>query len=137
MTKNLAEILARDPLYPTTPCQYCSGPVGYGEHEKYCSKNPENLARLCGYGGCINSGNVIYGEGDWICRGHADLRSAHARLKSAKSNISFAKSTMKSLQTELAKIRLSIPQMMEKEIEAKEHLEKTKFKSVLAGVETN
>lgn len=117
------------------PCQYCSNPVGYGDHEKYCSENPENLARLCGYAACPYPGNISY-DYEWICRHHADLRNARARLKSAEGNTSFAKSTMERLQTELEKIRLSIPEMLDKEVEAREHLEKTEFKNALNGVKT-
>ena len=118
------------------PCKYCSEPVGYGDHERYCSQNPENLARECGYVLCPHPGNVIWEEGDWICRHHADLRGARARLKSVEGNISFAKSTMERLHKELDKVRLSIPQMMVDEVEAREHLECTKFKTSLAGAVT-
>lgn len=117
------------------PCQYCTKPVGYGDHEKYCSENPENLARDCGYIGCEHPGNII-SDYEWICRHHADLRNARARLRSAAGKISFAKSSMKQLQAELEKVRLSIPQMMFDETEAREHLEKTKFKNALNGVKT-
>ena len=115
------------------PCKYCSKPVGNGDHEQYCSQNPENLARVCNYVLCQFPGNVIWEEGDWICRHHADMRGARARLKSAKGNISFAESSLKRLSQEQEKIRLSIPEMLDKEIKAQEHLEKTKFRITLAG----
>lgn len=115
------------------PCRYCSKPVGYGDHEQYCSENPVNLARLCKVEGCLRIGNIIY-DYEWICRNHANLRSAHAQLKSRKGSISFAKSSMDRLNKEIDKIRLSIPEMMNNEIKAQEHLEKTQFKAALTGI---
>ncbi len=114
-------------------CQYCSKPVGYGDHEQYCSENPVNLARVCKVTLCRNPGNVIY-DYEWICRNHADLRSAHSQLKSRKGSISFAKSSMERLNKEIDKIRQCIPAMIDNEIKAQEHLEKTKFKAALTGI---
>ncbi len=117
------------------PCQYCTKPVGYGDHEKYCGQNPENLARFCGYADCQHPGNVIY-DYEWMCRHHADLRGAKDTLKSRKGTLSFAKSSLKRLSEEQEKIRLSIPQMMVDIHKAEEHLEKTQFKTSLAGAPT-
>lgn len=117
-------------------CQYCSKPVGYGDHEKYCSENPVNLARRCGYIGCKHPGKIIYDDYEWICKYHSDLRNARIRLKSVERNISSAKQSMERLHTELDKVRLSIPQMMFDETEAREHLKQIEFKNALAGVET-
>ena len=116
-----------------TPCKYCSKPVGYGNHEQYCSENPVNLERVCGYVLCPFPGNVIWEEGDWICRHHADMRGARSKLKSAKGQLSFAESSLKRLYEEQEKIRLSIPEMINRISDAEEHLDKTKFRTTLAG----
>ena len=117
------------------PCQYCSNPVGYGDHEQYCSENPVNLARDCDYVFCKNPGNISTSDYTWICKQHSELRCAKSRLKSAKTDLSFAKSTMDRIQTELQKIRIIIPQMMVDETEAAETLKRIKFKLALQGVE--
>lgn len=125
------------------PCQYCSKPVGYGDHEKYCSENPVNLARNCDYVFCTkngnffckNPGNISTSDYTWICKQHSELKYAKSHLKSAEGNLSFAKSSMERLQAELLKLRISIPQMMIDETEASEHLKRIKFKLALQGTE--
>lgn len=117
------------------PCQYCSKPVGYGDHEKYCSENPVNLARDCDYVFCKNPGNISTSDYTWICKQHSELRCARSHLKSTKLDLSFAKSSMERLQAELLKLRISIPQMMIDETEASENLKRIKFKLALQGTE--
>lgn len=130
---NLAEILKKDPLYPVTPCQYCTNPVGYGDHERYCSQNPDNLARSCGYTGCHNPGNIAYEEGEWICRDHADWRNANENLRSRKGNISFAQSQLKSLHDKIHEIHCKLPKMYQELEESEENLKVVKFKLALHG----
>ena len=117
------------------PCKYCSNPIGYGDHEQYCSENPVNLARDCDYVFCPNPGNISTSDYTWICKQHSELRYAKSHLKSAESNLSFAKSSMERLQAELLKLRISIPQMMVDETEATETLQRIKFKLALQGIE--
>lgn len=130
---DLAEILKKDPLYPTTPCYYCAEPVGYGDHERYCSQNPDNLARSCYYSGCRKPGNIAQDEGDWICRDHADWRNANSNLSSRQGSISFAHSQIASLRAKASEIEAKLPQMYKDLEESEENLKKVKFKMALDG----
>jgi len=135
---NLAEILKKDPLYPVTPCQYCTNPVGYGDHERYCSQNPDNLARSCGYGatigngGCSKPGNII-SEGDWICRDHADWRNAKSNLRSRKSSIEYTREQIKLLHDKIHSLHCSLPEMYKNLEKSEENLKMVTFKMRLNG----
>lgn len=130
---NLAEILKKDPLYPVTPCQYCTNPVGYGDHERYCSQNPENLARTCSIPACRNVGNNINGVCGWMCKDHNDLLNAQANLRSCKGSLGFAHSQIASLRAKANETEAQLPKMYKELEESEENLKKVKFKMALDG----
>jgi len=130
---SIAELLERDPLYPVTPCQYCTNPVGYGDHEKYCSQNPENLARTCSIPACHNVGNHINDEYSWMCKDHNDLLNAQANLRSRKGNIKFAHSQIASLRYKARVVEASLPEMYKDLEESEERLKMVQFKMALDG----
>lgn len=129
-----AEVQKRDPNFPMTPCQHCSKPVGYGDHEKYCSRNPENLARPCSRDRCKEPGNIVTDGGyTWICETHNAYENARLRMSHAEVNIQMAKiriaEYIQGLQDAKEKLATSTNELET----AKTAFAKLKFKMKLEG----
>lgn len=117
-------------------CQFCGNQRGYGDHEKYCKRNPENLARKCEHDGCDRPGNCVTDHGFyWQCEQHQELSNAKSFFRSRKNSVEWTKRNIEYMKGKLAEEETKLVQAEEKLVEARKRYKKVKFKSGFVGIE--
>lgn len=107
------------------PCPYCTQPVGYGDHEKYCPENPVNLARRCSRADahCNGPGRYVTDHGyGWVCDYHNRLEILQAQAGGADGKVRFTEFRIAELEKALAELYATLPDLKAEQVVSRQAL---------------